>query len=301
MAALFRESLDDEDDPARKKAELPMWSKPSIEAKQSQRHAEELLKQDATVFQYDEVIDDEKREAGIEIPTQQVRTNALEQKKRQGLVIRQGAEAVQIGSDSRQKSKYIEKVMLATDRRRAEQQIVEDRALAKEQNAREGREVFVTQAFKEELKRRKKFEEELEAQELRDKRRDAAKMENGQGFADFHRALLSKGMASARGEEKNKAQNAVREDLPEEEPVKEEVKEEVKDEKEAKEAKTEAKQEEPESKDADHGVQDVAGPAPGTKAAKKMAEQEERAEKAMSAKERYLARKRAAEAPPDTS
>ena len=44
-------------------------------------------------------------------------------------------------------------------------------------------------------------------------------------------------------------------------------------------------------------MQDVQGPSadPGTKAAAKLAEQEQRAEKAMSAKERYLARKRKAE------
>merc|ERR1719379_565392 len=124
----------------------------------------------------------------IELPSQLVRTDALEQKKRVGLVVRPGAEAVQSGS--KRQSRYAEKVINTIERRKVEQQIIEDRLLKKEQDAREGREVFVTSAFKEELKRRKKFEEELEEQDLRDQRKDATKMEDGKGFADFPRNLL---------------------------------------------------------------------------------------------------------------
>lgn len=207
VAALFRESLDDDDDPT-KKAGVPIWSKPTVEAMQAQRHAEALQAVDPTVFQYDEVIDDIKRDEGVEVPsTQQVRTNALEQKKRVGLTIREGAE--QVRSGAKRESKYIEKVITTTDRRKVEQQIVEDRLLKKEQDAREGREVFVTSGFKEELKRRKKFEDELEAQDARDERRDAARMEDGKGFADFHRSMLNGGLSSSRGAATIKAETAI--------------------------------------------------------------------------------------------
>merc|ERR1712196_617273 len=52
MSALFRESLDDDEDPS-KKAGVPCWSKPTMEAVQAQRQAEVLQAADPTVFQYD--------------------------------------------------------------------------------------------------------------------------------------------------------------------------------------------------------------------------------------------------------
>lgn len=288
VTALFRESLDD-DENRKKKSSVPAWSKPTMEAVQAQRQAEALQAEDPSVFQYDEVIDDVKRDLDVEKPlSQMVRTDALVQKKRVGLTVLPGAEAVRAGQ--KREAKYIEKVIIATDRRRAEQQIVEDRLLKKEQDAREGREVFVTGGFKEELKRRKKFEEELEEQELRDSMRDATKQEDGRGFADFHRTLLNDGLASSRGGEKIKEQAPAREDVPMEEPIK---KEEDTDEDGDKAAKTEATKKE-EEEAPQNGLQDVETPSAGSKAAKALAEQAERAEKAMSAKERFLARKKAA-------
>lgn len=289
LSSLFRESMEEDESNEKKQARgVPVWSKPTVEAMQAQRQVDALAATDPNLFLYDEVIDDEKRSMDIEVPSQQVRTAVLEQKKKVGLVLREGAENVRVGS--KRDAKYIDKVMIATDRRKVEQQMVEDRLLKKEQDAREGREVFVTQAFKEELKRRKKFEEELEEQERRDERRDATKMEDGKGFADFHRALLNDGLASSRGGEKNVDRAAPRLDLPSDEPVKEEKQEE--DDKEAKDVKTEVD----EDKAQGHGVQDVkvAEVDPATKKAQQAAEEEHRAEKAMSAKERFLARKRAA-------
>merc|ERR1712046_287415 len=67
--------------------------------------------------------------------------------------------------------------------------------------------------------------------------------------------------------------------------------EEVKEEKDTK--KEEDVKAEDDDEKADVGVLDVEAPSatPGSKAAEKLADQEQRAEKAMSAKERYLARK----------
>lgn len=297
MSALFRESMDDDDDKA-KQSSVPTWSKPTVEAVQAQRQAEALLAQDPSVFQYDEVIDDVKRDMDMEVPSQQqVRTDVMTQKKRVGLVLREGHEAVRVGSQ--REAKYVQKVIIATDRRKVEQQIVEDRLLKKEQDAREGREVFVTGAFKEELKRRKKFEEELEEQDRRDQRKDATKMEDGQGFADFHRMMLNGGLSSGRGGEKIVDRAAPRIDLPEDSGAsvkKEDEEEEIKEESLKDEDKA-MKTEDSEEKEEQHGVQDVAAPsaAAGSKKEKELEEQAQRAEKAMSAKERYLARKRAAE------
>jgi len=248
------------------------------------------------------VIDDVKRDMDIDVPSaQMVRTDALEQKKRVGLTVRPGAEAVQVGT--KRDAKYIEKVMVAVERRRVEQQIVEDRLLKKDMNDRKDKEVFVTQAFKEELKRRKKFEEELEAQDARDARKEATKQEDGRGFADMYRNLLNGGMATSRGGEKVLERAAAREEL-EGDVKKEEVKKEEEDDDEKdtvkmEDVKAEETDAETKAEGTGHGVKDVVSAPIETADAKKMreaAEKEQREEKAMSAKERYLARKRAAAA-----
>jgi len=306
MSSAFREAMeDDEEQAAAQKMGVPQWSKPTLEAVAAQRHADKLLAEDATVFQYDEVIDDEKRAMDIEVAPETVRLAALDQKKRVGLHQPEGSENVRSGA--KREAKYIEKVLVTTDRRKVEQQIVEDRLLKKEQDAREGREVFITGAFKEELKRRKKFEDELEEQELKDERKDATKMENGQGFADFHRKLLNDGKSSARAGKDIavKKVEAVTSSLfqsgyaPAAAPAKdEEVKKEDPMDEDDDKSKVDAsvKAEDGKEETPDHGVQDVQGPPmdPNAKKAALLAEQEQRAEKSMSAKERFLARKRAA-------
>merc|ERR1712217_334977 len=145
-----------------------------------------------------------------------------------------------------------------------------------------------TEAFKEELKRRKKFEEELEAQDFTDSLKAAEKMTEGRGFADMYRNLLNGGLATSRGGEKIREQAPAREDLDEKEDIKEEVKEEIKE-----EIKEDCKEE---AKDEGVGVATVAeAPSNNTAASLKRAreaeEQEQRETKAMSAKERFLARK----------
>lgn len=255
------------------------------------------MAQDPSVFQYDEVIDEIKQERQEESGLQVVRTDVLTQKKRVGLTVPKGAEEVRAGA--KRQAKYIENVMVATDRRKVEQQIIEDRLLKKEKNARKDCEVFVTEAFKEELKRREKFVEELEAQEMRDNLKAAEKQENGTGFADMYRNLLNGGLASGRGGEKVKERAAPRSEL-----VKKELKEEVKEELEES-AKDEASYKSERLKEEIEeggvgvlkaGVQDVADAEeaePGSKKARLAEEKVERVEKAMSARERFLARKRA--------
>merc|ERR1719436_1867026 len=193
-----------------------------------------MVAQDPSVFQYDEIIDSVKEERDQDVGSQQVRTDVMEQKKRVGLTVREGSEEVRAGT--KRQAKYIEKVLVATDRRRVEQQIVEDKLLKKEKDARKDCEVFVTEAFKEELKKRQKFVDELEAQEVRDNLKAAEKQEFGRGFADMYRNLLNSGLATSRGGEKVKEITAARTELPS---SKEEVKAEAMA--EAEEEKEEAK------------------------------------------------------------
>merc|ERR1719436_341850 len=192
-----------------------------------------MVAQDPSVFQYDEIIDSVKEERDQDVGSQQVRTDVMEQKKRVGLTVREGSEEVRAGT--KRQAKYIEKVLVATDRRRVEQQIVEDRLLKKEKDARKDCEVFVTEAFKEELKKRQKFVDELEAQEVQDNIKAAEKQEHGRGFADMYRNLLNSGLATSRGGEKVKEITAARTET--------EVKEEAEAEAEAEEEQEEAKKE----------------------------------------------------------
>merc|ERR1712187_923255 len=131
-------------------------------------------------------------------------------------------------------------------------------------------------------------EEELEMQDKLDEQKAADRMENGAGFADMYRNLLNGGLASSRGGEKIREQAAPREELKPEDMVadrverKTETKEEVKE-----EVKEEMKEE---GDGGSHGVKDVEAPPSGTKRAREEESKEQREEKAMSARERFLAR-----------
>jgi len=292
VSSLFAESLEDEG--KRKPSATPSWSKPTVEAVKAQRDAEVLLAQDPTVFQYDEVIDEIKDELNEGGGSQAVRTDVNTQKKRVGLTL---PEDCQVRTGTKRAAKYIERVMLATDRRKVEAQIIEDRLLKKEKDARKDAEVFVTEAFKEELKKRQKFVDELEAQEARDEHKAAEKQEFGTGFADMYRNLLNGGLASGRGGTKVKELAPALEESKEE--PKEVLKEELKEEEEVesmveeKKLKGEVLKEEADA-EASFGVLDASVQEPASaKAARKAKEEEGRAEKKLSAKERFMARKKA--------
>jgi len=303
VSALFQESMDKEEEKG--SGNIPSWDKITPEAAQAHRNAEALMAEDPSVFQYDEVLDDLREEAGLESGVQKVRAEGLVQKKRVGLVVPEGAQTVQSGV--KRTAKYIEKVMVAVDRRSAEQQIVEDKLLQKEKEKNKDSEVFVTAGFKEELKRRKKFEDELDAQDARDAAKAADKQENGAGFASMYRNLLNGGLATSRGGEKVKELAPARQDIDD---VGQEVKDEIEEkvaaklglkplvEKKEEKLKDEIKDEAKDDPDApNHGVEDVkpldeVAVKKEDKAVAAAEDKEKREEKALSAKERYLLRKK---------
>lgn len=107
----------------------------------AQRVQKEALKQDASVFQFDEVYDSMQKE---------------KEEKEQKLLQKQLAE----GS----KSKYIENLVKIAEERKKERERARDRKLAKilnEEKAVYGEtEVFVTSSYKKKLQEQKKWEEE---------------------------------------------------------------------------------------------------------------------------------------------
>merc|ERR1719316_1895305 len=169
------------------KAKLPDLMK--VHTKLVQRQADKLIKEDPTVFQYDEVYEEECSQ-----PLSQVaRTEALEQKKRVGLVVR--------SAPGRAESRYLTKIIAATDNRKVEQSIIEDK-LIKKKREQEGnlfgdKEEFMTGAYKEELRKRKEFEDDLKNKDIIDAKNDAMRKQQGTGFADFNRNLLNSGLARA--------------------------------------------------------------------------------------------------------
>merc|ERR1719382_489126 len=114
-------------------------------------------------------------------------------------------------------------------------------------------------------------------------------MEQGRGFADMYRNLLNGGLATSRGGEKVREQAPARIEL---EKVEEKKDEEVKEEKvEVKEEQDQIESGVVDAK-ADPELDDVRA----AKRAKMEEDKAERETKTMSAKERFLARKRAAAA-----
>merc|ERR1711957_82276 len=178
-----------------------------------------------------------------------------------------------------------------------EQQMAEDKMLKKDKH--DGAEVFVTEAFKEELTRRNKFEEELRDQESRDQAGAADKQSHGLGFAAFNKMLLNTGLATSRGGEKIKdlaAAYVSKEELAEKEQAEKIAKDEEIDDNEANTIDVKAETDQVQA--SGHRVAEIAtNPDLQTVSARAQADAEvaaNREEKAMTAKERFLARKRAA-------
>lgn len=186
-SSIFQESLDHDERMGHEfsKAKLPDLMK--THSKLVERQAAKLLAEDPTVFSYDEVYEEE-----CSAPlSQQLRTEALEQKKRVGLVMRSAPEKAE--------SRYLTKIMAATDNRKVEQQIIEDK-LQKKKREEEGnmfgdKEEFMTAAYKEELRKRKEFEDDMKSKDAVDEANDAMHKQNSMGFADFNRNLLNNGLA----------------------------------------------------------------------------------------------------------
>jgi len=254
------------------------------------------------------------------------------------LCTREGSDAVRAGTQ--RSAKYVEKVITATDRRRVEQQIIEDKMLKKDAEKNQQGETFITSGFKEELKRRKKFEDELEQQEINDQKKAAENLQNERGLSGFYQNLLGSGLASARGAEIVKAQAAAREGdgkvvgaaprsaaaqalaakasaaVKEETPDEDTLIAAKKESDSEMDIKEEVKLEEPAASDGPIvDASDASGPAPSSpapgpalpqvamealaaaaknKRPRDEEEAEQRETKVMSAKERFLARKKAA-------
>jgi len=300
---IFAEAMQAEEkaETERKKKELHPHVQVNVSvSKGEQEQMDRLQNEDKTVFQYDELLDD--KTASVRQASQKGPTEGLEQKKRIGLFVPAGGPKV----DGR--SNYIEKLQKVMERREIEKEIIEQRVINRERKKDQElfgeKEVFVTSAYKERLKERKQFEVEMLEKDRVDAARDAAKMEHGLGFAALHRTFLDREdaqhAAGVGGYEKagpSVAKQEVKEEVTETaaselqrdpKTKKEEVKEEIKDEEQ------EAKVAPPPSKKLKQLTAEEEEAARQEQEALKAREKVEREDKAKSARERYLARKKAA-------
>jgi len=188
--SIFAESMKEEENKEEERIRQGFHPRVQITSGTSRQLEEQMgsiMKEDPTAFQYDELtVADE--DAALAKKKNQVQTEGLEQKKRVGLFIPTG------GPQQGQKSQYISKLEKVKEFRDMEKEIVEQRVInrdrKKEKNLYGDKDVFVTSAYKERLKERDSFLREQALKDHQDEVRDAGKMENGMGFAAFHRTLL---------------------------------------------------------------------------------------------------------------
>lgn len=286
----------DDDDPAPGKAVKPPVKISSGPSRQVQEELDKMMAADPTVFQFDEL--DFGGTKGME---------------RESVKVQPGANPG-VGESNKPKerpqAKYMDKLFERTSVRKIEQDIMYQRRIRKESEQEAhlypDKEVFVTEAYKKKLAEDKEWEKKMSEKDKQDEKNSAAsKSAEGMGFAGFHRLLLDSGRASSG--------HMVKKEEPKEE-VKEEphagevdsaVKVEVKEEPAADSAPSGAAAD---NVDADDGeterpakvqklVIEVQKRAPKEPEAPKAPPPKRNDETAvMSARERFLARKRAREA-----
>lgn len=152
----FASDSDSDNEPTKKK--IPIGE--SITQKRQARIIQEdALKEDPTIFQYDEVYDE-------------INTNREEAKKAKSTEVRQ--------------SKYINKLLVAAEKRKIEYESRVERKVQKEREAEgdkfKDKEVFVTAAYRQKLEAMKKAEEEAQREEYLESIGDVKKQKDLSGF-----------------------------------------------------------------------------------------------------------------------
>ncbi|KAF6204589.1 hypothetical protein GE061_018749 [Apolygus lucorum] len=155
----------------------------SIAKRQTKLEIEKALKEDATVFQYDEIYDE------------------MDQKKQSATK-----------KDRDRKPKYVEKLLVAAEKRKMENERRYERVVQKEREAEgdefKDKETFVTTAYKKKLEEFAKLDEEQKRQDMLEDIGDVTKQ---QDISGFYRHLYQTTVADKEdgGQEKQKEQKQV--------------------------------------------------------------------------------------------
>lgn len=152
----FASDSDSDDEPAKKKISI---AESSTQKRQARIMQEDALKEDPTIFQYDEVYDE-------------INTTREEAKKAKTTENRQ--------------SKYISRLLVTAEKRKLEFETRLERKVQKEREAEgdkfKDKEVFVTAAYREKLEAMKKAEEEAQREEYLEGIGDVRKQNDLSGF-----------------------------------------------------------------------------------------------------------------------
>ncbi|CAD7940394.1 unnamed protein product [Amoebophrya sp. A120] len=188
-------------------------------SKNLQKQMDAMIAADASVFQYDEHLDDAEMEKKYH---NMQTTDALEQVKRTGLTVMNKKYHEEL---AQKKSQYVEGMRETKDRRDVEKAILEQRAINRTLDAEEKKpEAFVTGAYARELEKRKKFEAQLLEQDQADEAAFAKNAKAAWGFSgELHQRLLNERRGEGAGgaeEQTKKAFGDQKTTAPGEEPAK---------------------------------------------------------------------------------
>lgn len=152
----FASDSDSDDEPAKKKISI---GESVTQKRQARIMQEDALKEDPSIFQYDEVYDE-------------MSANREEAKKAKSAVNRD--------------SKYISRLLVAAEKRKIEYETRLERKVQKEREAEgdqfKDKEVFVTSAYRQKLEAMKKAEEEAQREEYLESIGDVRKQKDLSGF-----------------------------------------------------------------------------------------------------------------------
>uniref|UniRef100_A0A0A9XZF5 Nuclear speckle splicing regulatory protein 1 n=1 Tax=Lygus hesperus TaxID=30085 RepID=A0A0A9XZF5_LYGHE len=158
-----------------KKASKPDFSS-SITKRQTKLEIEKALNEDATVFQYDEIYDE------------------MDQKKQSAAK-----------KDKDRKPKYVEKLLVAAEKRKMENERRYERVVQKEREAEgdefKDKETFVTSAYKKKLEEFAKLDEEQKRQDMLEDIGDVTKQ---QDISGFYRHLYQETVADKKDDSQEK-------------------------------------------------------------------------------------------------
>jgi hypothetical protein len=122
-----------------------------------------------------------------------IQTNPDKKVKTSGLIYSGVSEKGKNQTKSKE-PRYIQNLLRNATRREMELEIVQERQLKRESSElKDTKEIFVTSAYKKRLEERKKFEEELMLQDLKDAVNDPCKKKD---LTSFHQYMLSSGLAA---------------------------------------------------------------------------------------------------------
>lgn len=152
----FGSDSESDDEPAKKKISI---GESSSQKRQARIMQEDALKEDPTIFQYDEVYDE-------------MSANREEAKKAK--------------TTEHRESKYISRLLVTAEKRKLEYETRLERKVQKERDAEgdqfKDKEVFVTKAYREKLEALKKAEEEAQREEYLESIGDVRKQNDLSGF-----------------------------------------------------------------------------------------------------------------------